>query len=57
MLDNVWKVSNYVYDRRITLNEAVGICTANSLLGKATVSACAVNDLTVAIVKLFQEKK
>uniref|UniRef100_A0A6C0FB53 Uncharacterized protein n=1 Tax=viral metagenome TaxID=1070528 RepID=A0A6C0FB53_9ZZZZ len=56
MLDNVWKVSNYVYDRRITLNEAVGICTANSLLGKATVSACAVNVLTVAIVKLFQEK-
>lgn len=56
MLDKVWKVSNYVYDRRITLNEAVGICTANSLLGKATVSGCAVNVLTVAIVKLFQEK-
>jgi len=56
MIDNVWKVSNYIYDRRITINEAVGICSANSLLGNAKVSTCAVNVLTVAIVKLFQEK-
>ena len=54
MLDNVWKVSNYIYDRRITLNEAVGICTASSLLGNAKVGTCSVNVLTVAIVKLFQ---
>uniref|UniRef100_A0A6C0FC33 Uncharacterized protein n=1 Tax=viral metagenome TaxID=1070528 RepID=A0A6C0FC33_9ZZZZ len=56
MLDNVWKASNYIYDRRITIKEAAGICSANSLLGNTKVTTCAVNVLTVAIVKLFQEK-
>ena len=56
MLDNVWKVSNYVYDRRLTLKEAVGVCTASSLVGKASVVTCSVNVLSTAIVKLFQDK-
>ena len=53
MLDNVWKVSNYIYDRRITIKEAAGICSANSLLGNTKVTTCAVNVLTVAIVSFI----
>ena len=32
-MKTIWDISNYIYDRRITLNEAAGVCVVGGIFG------------------------